>query len=316
MPIKEWRLLARDIAFFARGTADVSASDWRTEPWLYPTEWEYQLDRESEYFSPKDAAGIPLREFRPPIGVQYLPSRVAAYGIAHWNRFLRHGSEQSRVEFLRVAGWLMSAHVDGRYEHAFPLAGMQPGWISCISQGEAISLLVRAYRLSGDEQYHRMATRVADWLLVPVEQGGVKSRLPDGSVFLEEYPGTQYRHVLNGCLYAAVGISDLLRALPSEQAELRDFFSQLMQGIAVNLEAWDVDGWSTYDYAPSGTAPRNLNTMTYQLVQSVLLRYLAEQSGEAALRVMADRWSAAAGRLPKRLGALGGKLTYRLRTRW
>jgi heparosan-N-sulfate-glucuronate 5-epimerase len=316
MPLKEWRLLARDVSFYVSGSADVSAADWHAEPWVYPTEWAYQLDRESEYFLPKDADGIPVRAFRMPIGVQYLPSRIAAYGIAHWNRWLTRGSQSSLAEFQRVARWLTTAHVDGKYEHAFPLAGMPAGWISCIAQGEALSLLARAYQHSRDGSYLQLADRVAGWLLLPVEQGGLRSRLPDGSPFLEEYPGTEYRHVLNGCLYAAVGIGDLLRSEPDARPELRAFFSSLIGAIAGNIEAWDVDGWSTYDYAVQQGRPRNLNTMTYQIVQSVLLRYLADVSGDDRLRSVSTRWSDAADRLPKRIGALGGKLTYRLRARW
>jgi hypothetical protein len=316
MPIKEWRLLARDMSFYFTGAADVSAADWYEDPWVYPAEWGYQLDREPEYFEPKDVAGIPLREFRAPIGVRYLPSRVAAYGIAHWNRWLRGRSEESQTEFRRVCGWLMSEHVEGRFEHDFPLAGMQAGWISCISQGEAASLLTRAYRVTGDDAYLQLAGRAVDWLMRPMESGGLCSRLPDGSTFLEEYPGTQYRHVLNGCLYAAVGISDLLRALPEERPEIRAFFVDLIDAIATNLRAWDVNGWSTYDYSVEEGVARNLNTMTYQLVQAILLRYLADMSGDGRLRQMSERWSASARHLPKRLGALRGKLAYRLQARW
>jgi hypothetical protein len=316
MPIKEWRLLARDVSFYVSGKADVSFADWHAEPWYYPTEWQYQLDRESDYFSPKDATGIPLREFRAPIGVRYLPARVSAYGMAHWNRWLRDGSQNSLTEFDKVTSWLMSAHRDGRYEHDFALAGMPAGWISCISQGEAASLLVRAYRVTGNDKYLGAASRAIDWLMLPVAEGGLRGTLPDGSIFLEEYPGTKYRHVLNGCLYAAVGISDLLRVSPGERSDVRALFSDLMNTIAVNLEAWDVGGWSTYDYSPQKQTARNLNTMTYHLVQAVLLSYLADLTGDDRLRRVAERWSMSASRLPKRLGALGAKLTYRLRAGW
>lgn len=315
--MKEWRLLGRDVWFYLSGSADVSAADWHADPWLYPSDWGYQLDRETEYFSPKDAAGIPLREFRAPLGARYLPSRITAYGLAHWNRWRIQKASASEKEFLRVASWLRASHVRGRYEHEFELAGMASGWISCISQGEALSALVRAHHMTGDPSYLETAHQAGRWLLLPEAQGGLLSRLPDGSPFLEEYPGTVYQHVLNGCLYAAVGLSDLLRSGGAEVANARTLFHALIDGIASNLQAWDVNGWSTYDFYPVGSGRvHNLNTMTYQVLQVIMLDYLADTTGDARLRATSARWKQSAQRLTKRLGALGGKLAYRVVARW
>jgi hypothetical protein len=79
---------------------------------------------------------------------------------------------------------------------------------------------------------------------------------------------------------------------------------------------WDVKGWSTYDFAEPGMSSRNLNTMTYHVMQAIMLRYLAAMSGEARLSAMADRWSASAARMSERLRALTRKTTYRAVARW
>jgi heparosan-N-sulfate-glucuronate 5-epimerase len=313
---KEWRLLARDILFFIRGDADVAAADRTAHPWSYPADWSYQLDREAEYFAPKDSRGIPLRDFGPPLGARYLPSRIAAYGLGHWNRWLREKRTDNAEEFRRAADWFLNAHRDGRYEHDFAVAGLPSGWISCIAQGEAVSVLTRAFRQTQDVAYVDAARNAVAWLVRSEASGGLRSSLPDGSPFLEEYPGSQYRHVLNGCLYAAVGISDLLQIDDCADAELAEFFVALTSGIARNLHNWDVGGWSAYDYALQPGVARNLNTMTYQLLQVALLDYLADVSGDERLRDTSTRWRESAHQLRGRVRALGGKLTYRLRARW
>ena len=315
MPRKEWLLIGRDILFYVTGKADVAEADWRGDMWRYPTDWGYQLDRESEYFLPKDPAGVPMREFPPPLGVRYLPSRIAGYGFAHWNRWSTTRDARHRTEFLAAADWFLSAQQQGRFHHDFPLSGLLPGWLSCNAQGEAASVLARATVLTGDARYLDAARAAVHWLTVPVAEGGLRSELPDGSTFVEEYPGTEYQHVLNGSLYAAIGIADVLRAQTAPDPALGDFFQALVGGIGANLPAWDDGGWSTYDYGLCG-GPRNLNTMTYQVIQVVMLRHLAAVSGDARLAATADRWEAAAASLPHRMTALARKLKYRLASRW
>ena len=315
MPRKEWTLLLRDLSFYVTGASDVSAGDWRADAWAYPADWSYQIAREDDYFTPKDADGIPLRVYPAPIGVRYLPSRIAGYALGHWNEWQRTERAHHRVEFLKAADWFRRSHADGRYEYDIPVAGKTEPWLSCIAQGEAASVLTRAHRLTGDAAYLAAAHRAVHWLLLPEEEGGVRSRLPDGRPFLEEYPGTHYRHVLNGCLYAAVGLHDLGRADPAA-TEARAFLAALIDAIGANVHVWDVQGWSTYDYPFAQGTARNLNTMTYQVLQAVLLRYLGEVSGDARLSVVADRWDAASRRLVRRLGALRGKLAYRIAARW
>lgn len=315
MPAKEWRLLLRDVSFFVSGRADVRSADWRANEWLYPADWSYQLDREDQYFAPKDSSGIPLREFPKPIGVRYLPSRIAAYALAHWNRWTIGKHPTNRAEFLRAANWMLHSPREGRYEHDIAVAGIAPPWISCIAQGEAASVLTRAYVLTSDSRYLRAADDAARWLMISEEDGGLLSRLPDGDLFLEEYPGSRYRHVLNGCLYGAVGLSDLSRVNRANN-NIRLFLRKLCLSIGSHLSLWDISGWSTYDYPSNRTERRNLNTMTYHVLQIILLEYLAEVTGDESMRAMSERWSQSSRSMRARIGALMAKTRYRMAVRW
>lgn len=315
MQIKEFKLLFRDVMFYMNGRADVAPSAWDKDSWLYPLDWSYQLERESDYFSPKDRAGIPLRDFRGTLGCQYLISRIAGYALALWNRWRTTKNVSDRCAFLQIADWFLLSD-DGRYPHNFPVAGMKVPWISCISQGEAASVLCRAFVETGLIQYLRQAIAAISPMQISIEKGGLQSKLADGRMFLEEYPGTEYQHVLNGCLYAAVGINDVMRLTRCSNPEFRFLFGNLIDAIGSNISLWDVDGWSTYDYlSASGTTP-NLNTMTYQVLQSALLAYLAAASDDARLLQMGTRWLQSARTPNKRLNALYRKVLYRFTAGW
>lgn len=315
MPTKRFRLILTDLGFYVTGRADVRESRWRTDPWLYPLDWTYQLDREHLYFEPRDSVGIPMVNLEGQAGPRYLVSRIAGYGFAHWNRWREDGNSTNRIGFLQVADWFLD-RPDGIYRHDYAVAGMPVNWISCISQGEAASILARAFILTGEQKYADRARQAIEPLMTPVEDGGLQSRLPRGGPFLEEYPGTIYRHVLNGCLYAIVGIHDAIRVGDEADHEPRRLFAALITSLGDNLDAWDQGGWSTYDMALPGHGPRNLNTMTYQRLTAGHLHYLAAAGGDERLEIVARRWDSSAERLGSRLAALLQKLSYRAVSGW
>jgi hypothetical protein len=313
MPRKEYRLLAQDIRFFLLGGSDAARAAPVQGRDVYPLDWSFQLDRPSDYFEPFDAAGVPLRDLPGAIERQYLPSRIAAYALANWNRWAADNSTVARERFLASCNWF-AGQEEGAFRHDFSLVGMSPGWLSCIAQGEGVSVLVRGLALTGDERMANAARKAADWLGRSVAEGGLLAHLPDGGAFLEEYPGTQYRHVLNGCLYALVGLDDLVAAGldPSgTAAALRD---DVIASIERNLPSWEIGDWTTYDFRSShaSMARANPNTLTYQTVHWILLDYLAVRLDRPLLAAAAGRWKAAGESFTQRAKALGGKLAYRL----
>lgn len=315
MPAKEFRLLVQDVAFYFSGKADVSEAQWRSDEWMYPLDWSYQLDRSKLYFEPFDSDGIPLRDFGGTLQRQYLISRIAAFAIANWNRWRGRKNQANRAQFLHTANWLLQFR-SGRFEHDFAVAGMRAPWISCISQGEVASVLCRAYLETYDSKFLDSAQLAIDPFQMSVEQGGLQSKLPDGGVFLEEYPGTEYAHVLNGCLYAAVGIHDVIRLVPNGSIATTTLLNNIVESIGANIRNWDVSGWSVYDYPTANSQYRNLNTMTYQVLQSILLKYLGTVTGDTRLTIAGDKWERSSRSRRSRLQALFKKLSYRWHASW
>ncbi|MBK7162060.1 MAG: hypothetical protein IPH79_05920 [Sphingomonadales bacterium] len=313
MPRKELGLVARDLGFYLTGRCDCTAADWTAENWLYPLDWGYQLDRPDQYFAPFDENGIPLREIPGAIPLTYLPSRIAAYGLANWNRAQR--DTQARRRFLACANWFASQS-ECAFRHDFPLVAMPPGWLSCIAQGEGISVLVRAQRMTGAQHYADCANAAADWLDRGVADGGLLDLLPDGRPFLEEYPRSQYRHVLNGCLYALVGLSDLVRSGLSQTAEPEKLLNAVMDAVEIHIDRWDLSGWTTYDYQfETGQytgQPANPNTLTYQTLHWILLDYLGRVHNRGTMVARAANWRDASASLLARVMALTNKVRFRL----
>ncbi len=308
-------LILRDLGFFLAGSADLAAENSKAGPDLYPIDFSYQLARLPTYFSPLDHDGIPLCPIRG-LGNRYLFSRIAAYGLVHWNEARKRGNDPAYLRtFLRTAQWVHDRVDNGRYPHDFALAGMSAGWISCISQGELASLLVRAYWHTGERRYLLAAERAVGPLCIPMADGGLLSALPDGSPFFEEYPNSRINLVLNGCLYALVGLLDVTRAAreAGRPSSLEPYAEAVLKSLEKNISHWDEAGWSTYDYKQPGERIHNLNTMTYHVLQTTFLRRIAEQCRSEPLAIVAERWSRSGKSLRRRLAAFAQKVQYRLK---
>lgn len=305
-------LLLADISAYVSGATPLRSCADAADDWLHPVDADFYLDDAERYLGPFDADGLPMQRFGEAAPV-YVPSRTAAYAFVHWSRWRRLGDPAHRDAFLGAARWF-AAFPQGRIVHDFDLAGMAAPWISGLAQGEALSILARA-ELIEPGRWRQHFDPVFDWLERPIAGGGTLDTLPDGAPFIEEYPGSQHRHVLNGCLYALVGLIDRLRI--AEDAGTRALLEAVAAGIERNIAGWEASGWSLYELHPGPLgAPPNFNTPGYQVVHIALLDYVGRHAGRPALAAAADRLRRALRSPPARIGALARKLRYRIVAGW
>lgn len=275
----------------------------------YPVDLLFTLENCQEYYSPRDAEGLPQRRYRN-IGVRYNPTRIAAYGLSSYSRYLKLGAKEDLQTFLQTADWFCSRE-KGLYFYDFDWAGVKAPWISCMSQGEALSVLSRAYLVTKDARYLDACSRAVVPLMSPLEAGGVVSKLPSGDPFLEEYPGeaSQAKHVLNGFLYALIGLSDFSSVAPDHPGTAH--LKQYLQSLGRNLYYWNGGGWSIYDLQYLYGARENYATPAYHNLHAAQLRHLGERSGERYLKAMAEIWLQSSHSIYRRCRALQKKVAYR-----
>jgi len=303
--------VAADLGSFLRGAAGDYAVDLEADPLAYPLAFDRMLEADPELFSPLDEAGVPVKG-PPGAPGRYMPSRIAGYALAHWNLH-RRGALGAAERFGVAADWF-AAQPGGAFMHDLPIEGMAVPWPSCLAQGEGLSVLVRAWRLTGDRRFLDQARAALPMLERPVTCGGVASRLPDGSFFVEEYPGGRHRHVLNGALFAVVGLDDLARLSGEPEPGAQAQRDRLLAALSRNLALWASGDWSVYSVERAALGARNACTLHYQLVHVALLEHLARL--EPGLLPVTRRWSRGLRRPATRLRALGMKVFYRAANGW
>jgi hypothetical protein len=195
-----------------------------------------------------DPQGVP--QVRYPFGVYYNPTAVAQYGLEAVNRYLEAGTAghvTSRSTLKQMADWLVANQdADGRWLYRFDLRLKASGvlrspWPSAIAQGTAMSLLTRAYLITHDSRYWAASARALQPFHRATRNGGVLGSF-GGQRWYEEYPGAKPTHVLNGFMFALIGLYDECRW---KVAACR-LFSTGMQSLRARIIRFDRPGGSYY----------------------------------------------------------------------
>ena len=124
---------------------------------LSPTELgEYYMPfvYKAQYRGPFDENGIPMLDYKGKVGKQYNPIAISQYGLGHYNLYKRTGERKNWEIFLKVADWLVNnlepnpngIHVWNHYFDWEYRDTLKSPWYSALSQGQGISLLLRAFQ--------------------------------------------------------------------------------------------------------------------------------------------------------------------------
>ncbi|MCK4827490.1 hypothetical protein KA005_67800, partial [bacterium] len=164
-----------------------------------------------------DADGVPMLDYKGNVGVQYNPNAVAQYALGFYDLLVDTGEQKYKEIFLRQADWFLKnirilKNGVGLWEYNFDFdyhKGLKAPWRSALAQGQAISLLVRAYSLTQDEKYLGAASKGFNSFKYNInEPGGVTYIDEKGYTWFEELIFNPPTHVLNGFIWALWGVYD------------------------------------------------------------------------------------------------------------
>ncbi|KAG8440806.1 hypothetical protein GDO86_006517 [Hymenochirus boettgeri] len=169
---------------------------------------------------------------------------------------------------------------------------LEPGWYSAMAQGQAISTLVRAYLLTKKPLYLDSAIKATSPFKLPSEKHGVKAVFMNKYDWYEEYPTTPSSFVLNGFIYALLGLYDLKETAGEKIGkEAKLLYERGMESLRAMLPLYDTGSGSIYDlrHFMLGTAP-NLARWDYHTTHINQLQLLASVDGSPVFRDVARRW--------------------------
>ena len=185
------------------------------------------------------------------IGKQRNPVTISQRAFVYEEGY-RNGNESCKHLLLNCADWLVdNAVYHDNYtiwEYNFPWQkyNMTPPWRSGMAQGQGIQTLTKAYNLTGDERYLKVAGTSLNSFYIEVEEGGVTLKENNGWWY-EEYAdenGANPR-VLNGMVFALLGIHEYYELTGDENAKY--LFDKGIIALKDHLFDYDAGDWTYYD---------------------------------------------------------------------
>lgn len=264
-------------------------SDYANLP-MYPIQMDPLLDMPFGYL---DKRGILFNAPTHKYPGSYQPTSIAQFALAHWNHYLTTGLEEHRTIFLRHAYWLLvheqrsdDAGMLGVWPIPFPMPEYfaEAHWLSALTQGNIISVFVRAYKLSGDPAFMASAERAVHTFELDVLDGGVSVPVGDDGIFFEEVAVYPPSHILNGFILALFGLYDYVAVTHS--AAIDSLIQRSLRTLHTLLDEYDLGYWSRYDLLHGRPASR-----FYHALHVALLQALARYSGCSHCIELGSRWA-------------------------
>lgn len=240
-----------------------------------------------------DSEGIPLYLYEGRQSYQIV--QLAQFGLMEYGYYLDTHEERHRENCLACADKLLALQ-DSRggwpcdFDYPCPEVNsvLKAGWYTAMGQGQAISLFVRANALREKEAYRTAAHRALEVLELPVEAGGVFTKLGDLD-FYEEYPTATPSYTLNGLMFCMLGLYDGAQIFHDEKAA--GMFQTMLCTLRTILPLYDDETVTSYDLSHVTNPPRKkLRNRKYHILHIELLQAIDSIAHDEVFSFYINKW--------------------------
>ena len=209
----------------------------------------------------------------------YFPVAIFQYGLGAYDLFLLTNEKRYERKFMQCVSWAID-HLDekGRWNNFSHYCPDTP--YGAMAQGEGVSLLLRAYKLTGDKVYVDAAKKAIDFMLLPLEDGGTTKYVGEDA-FLMEY--TFKGMVMNGSIFSWWGLYDYV-LVSGDKGKYMQFMEQTLHSLIRVLPKFKYSYWSKYSLDGLIASP------FYHNLHIAQMQALYELTGEEIFDQYAKHW--------------------------
>jgi len=255
----------------------------------------YYLDFSSKAFYPQQFSsdGIPLFNYKTYLNTEQ-PVVIAQYALGLLSLLAKENFNHPGLEkkYLNVADWFVKNKqpfkegIGWYIKILHPNYGLNAPWISAMAQGEAISVLTRAAKISKNDLYENVAIKALVPFEYKVSSGGIVNHFNSIPVY-EEAPSTpKTMAVLNGFIFSLFGLYDLY--LLNKNKKAYSLFNNGIDSLIKLIPYYDFKYWTNYflyEYPQ-----QYYSSFTYHVLVTEQLKVLYILTGEHILNLYAKKW--------------------------
>lgn len=262
------------------------------------------FSEKTKYNKHVDDDGVIMLDYGGDLGIQYNPNAIAQAALGYYELYLdavESGNEADKEKyaglFLTQANWFIN---HGRtvkddillweYEFAFEFREpLKSPWRSALAQGQAISVLIRAYSITKKPVYMERADKGFNSFRHDCmeHEGGVVFRKKD-DVWLEEVVLSKANHILNGFVWALWGVRDYAVFTSDEYA--KRLYDETEKTLYKSLDSYDVGFWTCYDDIDVSGGPLMPVSSYYQKLHTVQMEGMYEITGREVYQKWQKKW--------------------------
>ncbi|HEX2204024.1 MAG TPA: D-glucuronyl C5-epimerase family protein [Longimicrobium sp.] len=224
----------------------------------------------------------------------YAPTLIFNEAGGMLARWLDQGDEAALRGFRTQMDWACENQVKaggqrGAWVHhvrRYSAFTFKPPWVNASAQGKGVSLLLRAWILTGEERYREAALMALGPFERDVAEGGVRLHLDDGRVFYETYPSTPPSLLINGFIRALLGFRDV--SVFTGDAAAGRVWSEGVETVRAILPRYDTGFWTRYDLREGTFHVHSKSYHDLTINNMILLHRL---TGDPFFRDYADRFT-------------------------
>ena len=274
------------------------------------------FDKKANYEGHLDSKGIPMLDYQGQIGIKYNPIAISQWGLGNYNLWKRKGSEDSFLKFIKSAEWLVDNMRENQFKykvwmHDFDFEyrdTLKSPWYSGLAQGQAISLLVRAYKETNNKKYCDSLHEAFKVFFVSTREGGVNHKDKKNQDWIEEYIVEPPTHILNGFIWGLWGVYDY--ALLFKDNKALSLFHKYKETLINELSSYDTGYWSLYEH--SGTKVPMIASPFYHKLHIVQLKIMYEITSLEYFNEIATKWSVYQNKLLNKNVAILQKIIFKV----
>lgn len=250
-----------------------------------------------------DDEGIPLNQLLDGT-VRYFHTTIIQKALGHHDLYILNQDNRHLDEFLKICNWLINNQDEkGGWDVSHSVGFKEPFRYSAMPQGQGVSALLRAWKLTGEEKYVIAAKKAYDIMITPIEKGGA-AYYENDDIYFEEYPSAVRNTVLNGWIFSLFGVYDLF--LATGENNYKEAFDKSFRTLKNNLPVFDSGFWSYYNQEKALASPFYHNLHISQL------EALFKATGDDFVRQYIEKWKGCRDSFSKRNYALALKIYQKI----